>query len=299
MNKLWRRTLFLILLASLALSSVGTNPAQGQADVASAPRVIYSSPAQREVVGPGSPIQVTFDQAMNRASVESALTIDPRVNGSLAWQDDTAFTFTPAAMTRGQEYRVSIGTGAKSVAGLALEDFFRLTFQISPNLAVNQVIPAPNTQNVEAGASITVVFDRPVVPLVTSSEQANLPQPLKLNPAVEGKGEWLGTAIYAFRPAKPLAGGTLYTATIDGALKDVDGTPLDKPYSWTFTTVPPQILSLSPPLTRTWSSWRARSSFNSTSQWTAPARRQSSKSATPPTARTWLGRSPSRTATPH
>lgn len=117
---------------------------------------------------------------------------------------------------------------------------------MTPNLTVNQVIPAPGAEGVEASAVITVVFDRPVVPLINTADQSSLPQPLTLIPEVAGTGEWIGTSIYQFRPETTFAGGTLYTVTISESLKDIDGSPLNAPYVWQFRTLPPQILSTSP-----------------------------------------------------
>jgi hypothetical protein len=185
---------------------------------------------------------------MNRASVEAVFRFDPPENGALSWTDDQTLTFKPnAPLKRGQEYRVTIGAEARAAAsGATLGEPFALHFQVAANLRVGQVVPAPGAQNVEAGASLTVVFDRPVVPLVTTSDQSSLPQPLTISPAVEGKGEWVGTSIYMFRPKTAFAGGTLYTATVSGDLKDVDGSPIAEPYTWQFRTVPPSVLSLYP-----------------------------------------------------
>src|SRR5262249_46209651 len=111
---------------------------------------------------------------------------------------------------------------------------------------VSQVVPAPDSNQVEAQATITVAFSQPVVPLVNSADQGKLPQPLTISPAVDGKGEWVGTAIYVFHPTKALAGGTTYSVTVGSDLKDVNGSPLDKPYTWKFTTIAPQILDMQP-----------------------------------------------------
>src|SRR5258707_2246284 len=196
MKPFWRQAMILALLAVLILS--GGRAAQSQQSTqdatAAAPRVIASSPAQREVVTPGTAIQLTFDQPMDRASVESALTIAPKVNGKASWTDDSTLIFTPnAPLQRGQEYTLSVGTDAKAKAGAALEEAYKLTFQVNSNLAVQPVVPAPEAQRIEAGAAITVVFTQPVVPLINSADQARLPQPLTFSPAVESKGERVGT----------------------------------------------------------------------------------------------------------
>ena len=66
---------------------------------------------------------------------------------------------------------------------------FRLTTQ--GNLEVGQTIPTDGANEVDPDTRITVLFNRPVVPLTTIAQQANLPQPLTCTPAIEGAQEWL------------------------------------------------------------------------------------------------------------
>jgi uncharacterized protein YfaS (alpha-2-macroglobulin family) len=61
---------------------------------------------------------------------------------------------------------------------------------------------------------------------------------------VEGKGEWVNTAIFIFTPTTPLAGDQQYTVSVVPGLKSVDGAILDKPYVWSFHTLPPQVLRI-------------------------------------------------------
>lgn len=110
---------------------------------------------------------------------------------------------------------------------------------------VVEALPAPNTLEIATNSVITVVFDRPVVPLSLSAQQADLPQPLQISPAVEGRGEWINTSIYVFRPSVALAGGVSYTVTLDELLRSVDGLPL-APYRWTFSTQAPAVVSVDP-----------------------------------------------------
>jgi len=81
---------------------------------------------------------------------------------------------------------------------------------------------------------------------VTVEEQDTLPDPLALDPPVEGQGEWLNTSIYLFTPAEGLRGGTSYTATVRAGLEDVTGGLLAEDYTWTFTTLPPDVVEIVP-----------------------------------------------------
>src|SRR5258708_4490701 len=147
-RQLWRQILLFALLAALALS--GAHSAQGQTGDLSNPRVISSTPAQREVVSPTTILQIIFDQPMDRPSVESAFQIDPKIDGKLSWSDDTTLLFVPSVpFERGQEVHITIATAAKSKAGTALAEAYRLIFEVQGNLAVTQVLPAANAQNVQ------------------------------------------------------------------------------------------------------------------------------------------------------
>ena len=87
------------------------------------PAVVSVSPADGAMgVAIDTNITVTFDQAMDTASVESAFSIAPAVAGSKTWSPDgTSLTFNPAVdLEYLQTYTVSIGTGAMSAAGVAL-----------------------------------------------------------------------------------------------------------------------------------------------------------------------------------
>src|SRR5258708_37178044 len=92
-SQFWRQIVLFGLLGALAFSSVRV--VQGQSSVSAAPRVIASTPAQREVVNTSAAIQIIFDQPMDQASVESAFATTPKIDGKFAWKDDSTITFTP------------------------------------------------------------------------------------------------------------------------------------------------------------------------------------------------------------
>lgn len=113
-------------------------------------------------------------------------------------------------------------------------------------LEVSQVLPANDATGIETDADITVIFNRPVVPLGIAEDADTLPQPLTFSPAVEGQGEWLNTSIYVFHADPALAGGTEYTVTVDGSLTAADGSTLAAPFTWLFTTAAPSLSEVVP-----------------------------------------------------
>ena len=165
------------------------------------PQVLERAPAPGEEQGLTAPVLVVFDQPMDRVSTEMAFAIQPVVAGSFNWPNDTTLAFAPtAAFPRGASYKVSLAGEAKSAVGLALGEPFSFRFSTVGHLEVTEVQPAPDTVEVAADALVTVMFNRPVVPLTAISEQAALPQPLTFTPPVAGQGQWRNTSTYTFRP---------------------------------------------------------------------------------------------------
>jgi hypothetical protein len=186
---------------------------------------------------------------MDRASVENAFQITPKVGGAFKWNgDNTQVSFVPAGQgfARGEIYSVNVLTTALATNGQMLGQPLQFTFKAVGFLDVTQVMPADGAEGVDPDTDITVMFNRPVVPLVPIEEQANLPQPLALDPPVKGKGEWINTSIYVFRPDERLQAGIKYTAKVPAGLKDPLGAELRQDVVWSFTTMTPQVISNGP-----------------------------------------------------
>ncbi len=232
----------IVLIAALMWGGI----AQGQDD-ALPPQVFDTSPFAGEELLLDGAVTFFFNQAMDQASVEAAFSVEPAVAGDLAWEDDATLKFTPSAdYERATEYTFTIAETAESAAGTAFEDAYKLKLSTIGYLEISSVIPDDGTTAVDSDSVFTVVFNRPVVPLVTSVDMADLPMPLTFDPPIEGEGEWLNTSIYLFTPSQELRGGTTYTVTVPAGLEDVTGGILAEDYSWTFSTLKPDVLEISP-----------------------------------------------------
>ena len=211
------------------------------------PQVIASDPAPGGEIPANAPITVRFDQPMDQASVEAAFAIAPDVSGDLSWPEPSVAVFTPAeALTEGETYNVTVADTAASLNGQTLPEPVAFNLQTTGPLAISQTSPEDGATSVGTDAAITVVFNKPVVPLVASGEQAGLPQPLTFDPPVEGTGEWTSTSIYRFVADPALAGATTYTVRVDPALTDVTGSVIENPPTFSFTTVPPTVVQVEP-----------------------------------------------------
>ncbi|MFZ5916940.1 MAG: Ig-like domain-containing protein [Chloroflexota bacterium] len=212
-----------------------------------APRLAYFSPARGEEQSLDGNVVLVFDQPMNAAAVEAAFSIDPPVEGAFTWPDARTMIFAPkAAFDRATPYRVRVDETAASDAGLPLREAVDLHFATVGYLEVTAVQPADTTTQVDMATRITVMFNRPVVPLTSIGQQADLPQPLAIDPPVSGKGEWLNTSIYLFTPDDGLAPATTYTARVAAGLTDTTGGVLAEDYIWNFATKLPAVVRTKP-----------------------------------------------------
>jgi alpha-2-macroglobulin len=217
-----------------------------------APQVIYASPLPGEEALLDGAITIRFDQPMNQPSVEQAFQIqasaaDDAVAGELSWPEPDTLVFTPEGrLARNENYRILIGTRATGRNGQRLQDPVELMFQTTGFLEVAQIIPRDGSDSIDTDASITVLFNRPVVPLVSTGEQQNLPQPITIEPAVSGQGEWISTSIFRFTPDDALEGATTYEVTIAAGLEDVTGGVLAEDATSSFTTLQPSVTAIVP-----------------------------------------------------
>lgn len=212
-----------------------------------APQIVAQSPLQGQEAPLNPQVSITFDQSMDTDSTSAAWQfmddLGNPVEGDISWPDSRTLLFNPAQpLISGKFYQARLDVSASSAAGVTLSDVVDFTFQTVGQLQVEQVLPADGTLDVAVDSKITVIFNRPVVPLVISEEQSNLPQPLMFDPPLNGSGEWLNTSTYVFHPEPFMASATEYTARVVAGLSDATGeTQLAEDMSWTFSTASPYI----------------------------------------------------------
>ena len=215
------------------------------------PILVDTSPVRGEELPADKPLQLTFDQPMDHASVEQALSVKASdgtpLAGKFTWTSENVVQFIPtSAWQRAARYDVLVGATAKSKTGDALARPESFQINTIGKLAVAQTIPADAAQEVAADATITVLFNRPVVSLTTLAGQAALPQPVSFNPPIPGKGTWLNTSIYIYQPSQQLQAGTAYQGKVSAGLTDTQGALLDADYTWSFSVAAPVVKFITP-----------------------------------------------------
>jgi uncharacterized protein YfaS (alpha-2-macroglobulin family) len=212
--------------------------------------VLRSSPERGEEHPIDAPIELGFDQPMDRDSVEKAFAIEPgaSVDGTFEWVDDQTVRFSlKDGFKRGDRYKVRVIESAQSKAGLEMQRPFELRFSTVGYLEVTDVQPPDDATEVMPNTIVTVSFNRPVVPLNAIEDADSLPDPLTFVPPVTGEGQWLNTSIYQFTPDEGFQPSTRYTARVSQGLTDALGNAeLEDDFEWAFTTFTPAVIGSIP-----------------------------------------------------
>jgi hypothetical protein len=215
-----------------------------------APTVISTDPANNATnVALTKIIKANFSTAMDASTVTgTSFTITQGVTpvvGIVTYAGTTA-TFTPsAALQNNRVYTATITTVVKDALGNAMANNYTWSFTTTTaNPTVISTDPANNANSVAVNKTITATFSTPMDATTINVLSYILTQ---------GGNQVFGTVTYtgstaSFNPSSNLINGTLYTASITTAAKDVAGNSLTNNYTWTFTTVgaAPTITSTDP-----------------------------------------------------
>ena len=158
-----RRSLFLLttLAAPLLLSGCALNP----------PRIVSVSPSREATdVATNQAISISFDRAMDHASVEKRFALSPPLSGCadssscrFAWNGNTLmFVHAHVNFEVSTQYTVSMHAGYADTSGQQnnLEHSWRFTSEGRP--ALTSVDPADNASGVAPDRNIVLSFSRPM-----------------------------------------------------------------------------------------------------------------------------------------
>lgn len=213
------------------------------------PRLVETSPLRGEKLALDGAIKLYFNQAMDTASVEAALSSHPKVPAKLEWENAATLIYRPLQQLAPQTtLRLAIDQTAKAQNGLPLSEAISLEYETAPFLRLAQRIPENNAQGVRADTAVVAAFNQPVVPL---GDAAAGPPAFTIlseeGEPVEGSGEWVNTSTYLFRARPAFPGGKTYRVQFNPNLKSLSGAPLQPPEEeWTFSVAPPRVIEIFP-----------------------------------------------------
>lgn len=211
------------------------------------PKVIDTNPIAGEELSLNGEIRFTFDRPMNPNATDNRFSITPDLGGGeWQWENDLNLRYIPPTEGYARDTLYTFSVVAADTEGRLMEAPYMLQLQTVGYIEISEILPADGTTEIDTDAVITVLFNRPIVPLVNTPDMEALPNPVIINPPTAGTGEWLNTSIYTFTPEVGLMGGTTYTVTIDPNLTSLNGAILQEAYGVTFSTARPIVTNVQP-----------------------------------------------------
>ncbi|MEK7560743.1 MAG: Ig-like domain-containing protein, partial [Patescibacteria group bacterium] len=195
-----------------------------------APRVWQQmTPLVADAVSKNAAIAVHLPKALRITpeTAHAAIVFAPEIEG--VWRasaDPSTLLFQPSSpLDVGKYYTATIETPEVRLSK---------DFRADEDPEVVAIFPASDTETPET-SEITIVFNRPMVPL-TTLDALGAP-PIDIVPMTEGRWKWSTTRNLQFIPAGRLVRSARYTVTVRPGMVSMDGLPVAG-FTHTFTTRP-------------------------------------------------------------
>ncbi|MFH0770557.1 MAG: Ig-like domain-containing protein [Candidatus Peregrinibacteria bacterium] len=211
--------------------------------------------AQRQRVSATSVLHFSFPALMDHASVERELVIPSGLSGSILWENEN-LTFHPSdRLESGETYTFSLPGKALKADGSVLGRDLSFTFIVAGPPSVVVRLPHADGTDIDPASTITLVFDRPIIPLTQvqgeASERRGEDWPVTISPLLPGRWRWISTVAVEFLPEGGLSPATRYTVSVPKGIKTVSGDGTEEDFSWSFETTRPVVEMTDPKLNAT------------------------------------------------
>ncbi|HEY0072283.1 MAG TPA: Ig-like domain-containing protein [Chloroflexia bacterium] len=195
------------------------------------PNPVHMLPAAGSADVPtASLLQMRFDQPMDRASVEGALSIDPPLAGTFQWTADNEVSFVPSqpGLLRGVSYTAVLSHSARSMSGTPIEKPLEWSFNTTKP---HMVISPGHGSMLPLTGTLSLVFDAPMdqadvagkVGLYGPSGEA---LPTRLTWDAEGR-------TLSVSPMSPMPEGNV-SLRVAASARTAEGDTLGKAYEFTY-----------------------------------------------------------------
>ena len=171
-------------------------------------------------------IIINLPKGVSKNGAEEKVSFEPDIQGAwIASSLPDAILYKPSSeLTIGKHYLVSFTTDS----GVIKKDFL-----VDEDPAVVSIFPNADAE-ADPASAITIVFNRPMVPLTTLSELDKKSVPITISPRTPGKFKWISTRTLQFIPDKTLWGSAHYTVSVRPDFVSMDGLSIPaKTYSFT------------------------------------------------------------------
>lgn len=170
-------------------------------------------------VSVGGYISVTVPSGFNKEEVKNTLKFDPEIKGEFVdLKDDNKIAFKPKANLKlGQVYAATISSDIGDISG---------DFVVAEKPKIVNIFPNEGNE-IDTNSNITIVFNRPIVPLSIVDIMDDVDLPITITPKTEGRFKWIGTNTLQFIPAKGLVSSSNYKVQINKGFNSADGVKVD------------------------------------------------------------------------
>ena len=160
-------------------------------------------------------VVINLPEGVSKEDAEEKISFDPPLGGSwVPSQLDKALVYKPSEeLTVGKYYLVSLATDG----GVIKKDFL-----VDEDPAIVDIFPSAESE-AELASAVTIIFNRPMVPLTTLSELENKDIPVTITPPTKGKFKWITTRTLQFIPETTLIGSAHYTLAVQPGFVSMDG----------------------------------------------------------------------------
>lgn len=191
-----------------------------------------------EKVSQSAVIAVHLPKKMDVLTAQAAVKFEPEIEGSwIKSSSETELAFKPKSqLTLGHHYEVTL---TDNEIGKIREDFL-----VAPDPEIIAIFPKGDSEAPE-NSEVTIVFNRPMVPLSTLGYiEDNYQVPVKIIPETKGKFKWTSTNNLQFIPETTLIASADYEVKVNDGFTSMDGLAV-KATSQKFTTRKLRYLSYS------------------------------------------------------
>ncbi len=178
-------------------------------------------------------IQITFPRNMEQNSTEKAVHIEPASDIIFIWpQKNILIIYTGGAFRADTKYSITIDSDARDLDGNRLGNPFSFYFTTA-SVEVSYTSPVNGELFVSTSDEIRITFNTYMV-------KSSVQNAIAISPYVSGTLNWYDNSktTMEFNPSQSLKSNTKYTVTIGTNARDIFGSKLKEPYTFSFITRP-------------------------------------------------------------
>ncbi|MBN2612963.1 MAG: Ig-like domain-containing protein [Bacteroidales bacterium] len=178
-------------------------------------------------------IQITFPRNMDNISTENALSVIPASENIYIWPAKNQLTiYTGGVLRADTEYALKVDPTAEDLDGTKLGNEFSFSFKTAP-VSVTSTSPRNGELFVSPTDQIYLYFN-------TYMQKSSVQSALTITPYIPGTLDWNynSKTTLKFSPSSSFQYNTKYTVVIGTQAKDIFGSAIKEPYSFSFIIRP-------------------------------------------------------------